>query len=117
MTEPLTASIYYKLDYEDHPVETARNKLDFQALPVLAENVNYFKLDFQDAAQTIQHKLDYDRVHTIHTKLDYDALYAARIKLDYARTPTATIRYKMDYSQKRINKYAPHARVISFRWG
>ena len=70
MTEPLTASIYYKMDYADHPVETSRDKLDFQRIPVLADNSIYHKMDFQTSAQTIQYKMDYDRVHTIHTKLD-----------------------------------------------
>ena len=117
MTEPLTASIYYKMDYEDHPVEKIYHKLDYQSIPVLADNSVYHKLDYESSAQINYHKLDYDRVHTIHTKLDYEVPANDYYKLDYARTPTATIRYKMDYAKKRINKYAPHARVISFRWG
>ena len=117
MTEPLSASIYYKLDYEVPEIDQTRFKLDFQAIPVLAENTVNHKIDYQSAAQMNYYKIDYDRVHTIRTKLDYEIPASAHYSLDYAAVPMATIFHSLDYQRKRVNRYAPHARVISFRWG
>ena len=115
MTEPIAASDYYALDYEDFKISYAPFKLDYAALP---RNSTRFKLDFEKGPPQFRYyKIDFDRLHTIYAKLDYQTPASDYWKIDYADQAIFDTHFSLDYEHQTKTKFNPNARVISFRWG